>query len=222
MMLLYKTRDYEKAIMEGEEVLQNDPFCLEALHVVGLSSAMIDDHSRTISKLQQLVKLEPTYKKTNFLFLSIAYKKLGALEKAVHTLNVGISHFPGFADAYLYRGKLYLRLDRADLADQDFQQALQLGGDKVASFLGLADSAKVLRQYSKAIQFYTSVLQLKPSMIETIGIKKAQCLVEHNNLDQAIKYIKEVILLPFPLFLFPFHTYNSFKDPKNLEGKQFC
>ena len=83
----YKLKDYINASRIGEDILQKYPSLSEALYIVGLCCAMMEDNVKTVRNFERLVQLDPKYKRTVYLFLSIAYKKLGKLEKGVDALN---------------------------------------------------------------------------------------------------------------------------------------
>jgi tetratricopeptide (TPR) repeat protein len=107
MMSLYKSREYSEAIAVGRSILADNPTNLDALYIVGLSSSMLDRHEFTIKHFETLLGLQPTFKKNVYLFLSIAYKKLGKIEASFTILSKALRLFEDFFEAYVG----YLDLD---------------------------------------------------------------------------------------------------------------
>lgn len=101
MMSYYKSREYSEAITVGKSILTDDPMNLDALYIVGLSSSMLDRHEFTIKHFETLLSLHPTYKKNVYLFLSIAYKKLGEIDSSFAILNKALQLFDKFFEAYV-------------------------------------------------------------------------------------------------------------------------
>lgn len=103
MRNLYKSDNYEGAILKGEEVLREYPQDVDSLYIYGLSCSMVDRHEDAVQIFNKLIEIEPRYKKTKtvYLFLSIGHKKLGDMEKGVEVLDQAINNFPKFYEAYV-------------------------------------------------------------------------------------------------------------------------
>ena len=99
MMNQYKAKNYQNALFLGDEILGREPKKTSVLYIAGLASSMIEMHEKTVDYFTKLINLEPKYKKNVYLFLSIAYKKLGENTKAVRVLDSALHHFPLFNEA---------------------------------------------------------------------------------------------------------------------------
>jgi tetratricopeptide (TPR) repeat protein len=102
MMNFYKARDYNEAITVGRSILAQDSTNLDALYIVGLSSSMLDRQEFTINHFESLLSLHPTYKKNVYLFLSIAYKKIGKVDTSFDVLTRALKLFEDFFEAYVF------------------------------------------------------------------------------------------------------------------------
>lgn len=60
--------------------------------------------SKAVSDLEQLMKVCPDYRKTMFIVLSIAYRRVNDYLSAIRTLTKAIQKYPGYMEAYLARG----------------------------------------------------------------------------------------------------------------------
>lgn len=101
MMGYYKEKRYEKAIEMGEKVLQLSIDNVNALYITGLSCSMMEKHDKTIKYFSKLCEIKPKHKKNVYLFLSIAYKKIGEFENGVTTLETGLAIFKKFYEAFV-------------------------------------------------------------------------------------------------------------------------
>ena len=107
MMLKFKAKDYTQALNLGENILKVYPNHTDAYYIVGLSASMLDQHKTTIFNFEKLVNLDPKYKKTVYLFLSLSYKKIGDKESGIIILDKAVKNFPKFYEAYV---KIYFLL----------------------------------------------------------------------------------------------------------------
>lgn len=67
----------------------------------------------------------------------------GANERAIIDFSVAIRNRPGYRDAYLNRSLLYSRIGRQEDAEQDLEQAIQLGADRAAAEQELAQARRM-------------------------------------------------------------------------------
>lgn len=125
LMVLYKKKDYLGAISFAENILKDKPKSVNTLYVMGLSACMLHKHELTISSFKKILSIDPIYKKNMYLFISIAYKKLNDTENAMYILTEAINHFPNFYEAFIYRGKLYLKKRELKKSISDFAQAIE-------------------------------------------------------------------------------------------------
>lgn len=97
----FKLKDYSGAIQQGEQIISNQPSFCDAYYIVGLSASMLDQHQKTVTNFEKLVSMDPKYKKTVYLFLSLSYKKLGDKQSGISILDKAIKHFPKFYEAFV-------------------------------------------------------------------------------------------------------------------------
>ena len=100
-MMKFKAKEYNEAISCGEDILKSYPNHTDAYYIVGLSASMLDQHKKTIQNFEKLVSIDPKYKKTVYLFLSLSFKKLGDKESGINILDKAVKHFPKFYEAYV-------------------------------------------------------------------------------------------------------------------------
>jgi tetratricopeptide (TPR) repeat protein len=177
-MALYKKKDYDGAIKFANELLTTHPKSVNTLYVMGLSACMLHNHELTISSFKRILLIDPLYKKNMYLFISIAYKKLNDADNAIQILSEAIEHFPNFYEAYIYRGKLYLKKREVKNSIKDFGNSIDLNSTKCSGYIGLGDCYRIIGEYSAAIQNYSIVITKEDALFEIIALKRAICYIE--------------------------------------------
>jgi tetratricopeptide (TPR) repeat protein len=98
---MYNDGEFGEAMKLGEKVLEKEEKSLEALYFCGRCALMLDDHQKVVECFKNLLKLNPKFKKQVYLFLSISLNKLEKGDEAVRMLDLAISNFPNFYEAYV-------------------------------------------------------------------------------------------------------------------------
>ena len=62
-------------------------------------------------------------------------------------LNLCIRNYKNYYEAYIYRGKLYLKLKHYKKALADFDQAIHIDGHKQIAFVGKGDCLRLMEKY---------------------------------------------------------------------------
>jgi tetratricopeptide (TPR) repeat protein len=63
---------------------------------------------KAIADLEELMKICSDYRKTMFIVLSIAQRRINDYLSAIRTLSKAISKYPNYLEAYIARGQIYL------------------------------------------------------------------------------------------------------------------
>ena len=79
---------------------------------------------KAIQDLNDLIKQCPDYRKTMFIVLSIAYRRLNDYTGALRTLSKAIVKYPKYIEAYIARGQIYIFQKKWDKALNDFRVVL--------------------------------------------------------------------------------------------------
>ena len=98
---LYHAKKYAEALELGEELVKKEPTNYEALYVAGVCASSLKKHEKTITLLGSLVKLNPGFKQTAFLFLSVAQKMTGRLANGIQTLTTALEKYPAYYEAFV-------------------------------------------------------------------------------------------------------------------------
>lgn len=126
------------------------------------------------------------------------------LDKGIGCFQQVIDEDPGFADAYLGQGDIYLSKKDASLALEKFRQALsiyQANGDRF--FIGwtyykIGEAYYIQGEFDKSIDYYTKALQIKEKInrdIHVPGIYNRLSEIAHQQgqISKAIKYARKSV-----------------------------
>jgi tetratricopeptide (TPR) repeat protein len=91
-----------------------------------------------------IIDKNPLFKKNIYLLLAVGYKKLENIAQAIKMLNFCVQKFPKYYDAYIYRGKLFMKDKKYEKALQDFSYAIQLNDQRALGLLGKADCLRFM------------------------------------------------------------------------------
>lgn len=95
-----------------------------------------------------------------FAPLAEAYRKNGALERALELLDTGLAHHPGYVPAHIVRGRCHLDSGERALAELDFLCVAELDPENVIALKALADLAEEEGRTSDAIRRLESLLEI--------------------------------------------------------------
>ncbi|MFK8102898.1 MAG: tetratricopeptide repeat protein [Saprospiraceae bacterium] len=162
---LFKAKEFAAASVFYELVLHSDPKHDQALRYLGISHYELDKFNAAITVFEQLLQL-----KTNDLeareYRANAYVALGAYAKAILDYDHIIAVAPG-SIPYVNRARANFAVENFELAQADFNQALQFDEKDSEALAGKADIYYEKGQYEKALDFYSQSIaayQLDPSV----------------------------------------------------------
>jgi tetratricopeptide (TPR) repeat protein len=95
-----------------------------------------------------------------FAPLAEAYRKSGALARALELLDTGLAQHPGYVPAHIVRGRCHLDSGERALAELDFLCVAELDPENVIALKALADLAEDEGRTSDAIRRLESVLEI--------------------------------------------------------------
>lgn len=195
MMLFYKNKEFKNALSAGEAILKTDASNRDALYIIGLTGSMLELIDKSILSFEKLLELDPKYKKSVYLFLSISYKKKGDFQKGLKVLDKAIKYFPNFYEAYIYRAKMFLKLKQTKKAKNEFYKATKLDPKKLTAYAGLGDCNRIESDYKSAIENYSKLLEKEETYFEVLGLKRAICFIETKQYSKAQQDIAKVLKL---------------------------
>ena len=112
-----------------------------------------------------------------FALLTVAYRKMGLLDKARIVGESGLSKHPDFASGHVALGRVYLDLGEPEKASEHFRVATELASENILAHQLLAQSLLKLRQPKEALKAFKMVLLISPTdLTAQRAIKKLESL----------------------------------------------
>ena len=111
-----------------QRVLAREPTSRQALLHLGMIEAKLGNQAAAVSHYLALIQQEPDFMNA-YVQLANLHESVGDLEAAGQALTMGIRHEPTWAPGYLWRGKIYQKQEKSDMAETDFRRAIQLAPD---------------------------------------------------------------------------------------------
>ncbi|CAD8173712.1 unnamed protein product [Paramecium octaurelia] len=189
LLSLGQTEEAQKLF---ESILQvsNNP---EARYLNGLCHLSKSEFSEAIADLSLLIQQQPLYKRNAYILLAIAYKKFNCPNDALTTLTHAIKQFNKYFDAYIYRGKLLLKMKQYDRALKDFSSAVEIQPKKAIAYIGQADCYRYMNQPKYSVQACTQAIECEDSSFRQALVKRTLLYIDLKEYDLALLDIEAVL-----------------------------
>lgn len=93
----------------------------DALFYRAVSNLDFGQPAKAIADLSMLCEECPDYRKTMFIVLSIAYRRVNDFTGALRTLSKALMKYPKYLEAYIARGQIYIFQKKWEKALSDFR-----------------------------------------------------------------------------------------------------
>lgn len=100
-----KYKDAIKAFTKCQSINKSN---YDALFYRGVTNLDSGQPQKAIQDLNELTEICPDYRKTMFIVLSIAYRRMNDYTSALRTLSKAIFKYPRYLEAYIARGQIYI------------------------------------------------------------------------------------------------------------------
>jgi tetratricopeptide (TPR) repeat protein len=102
--VLLSDKRYKDAVKAFTKCLGVDKTNVDALFYRGVTNLDQGLPQKAIEDLSKLLEQCPDYRKTAFIVLSIAYRRINDYTQALRTLSKAIVYYPKYLEAYIARG----------------------------------------------------------------------------------------------------------------------
>lgn len=89
-------------------------------------------------------------------------------------LNKCIKNYPKYYEAYIYRGKMYLKIKEFKLAYDDFNRAIAIDSQKQIGYVGKGDCLRLMGNFENARAVYTEAINKKKNNVSLL-LRRAIC-----------------------------------------------
>lgn len=137
-------KKYKDASKMFSKSLQANKTNYDALFYRAVTNLDQELPEKAINDLEELIKICSDYRKTMFIVLSIAYRRVNDYLSAIRSLSKAIQKYPSYLEAYIARGQIYIFQKKWDKALNDFKTVLKYSPKNGMGYLGQGDSFKGL------------------------------------------------------------------------------
>ena len=146
---------FEEALPYYDEAL-DEKLEVNTLFGYGLTAYQAGYYHTAIEKFTELKALDPDYNSL-YLYLARSYEHEEQLEQALQTIKEGISHNEFQKELFFLGGKVAIKLQKEDEAEQFFLQALKLDPGYLEAALTLNKLYMTQERYSEILEIIKQV-----------------------------------------------------------------
>jgi tetratricopeptide (TPR) repeat protein len=195
----YQQKQYEKAIVEFEAIVKDQPKYEFGHRVLGLSYLSVRKYDRAISSFQKAVELTPD----NFVSLSglaLAYFNSGRYRQALGVLSGAERYAKTPRDQYrLYRTKGAAAFNLHDFpqAADSLKKAVAIQRGDANDLLQLGISYYHLGELDESSQFLSQVVAMRPNSVEAkkylaqLESARAVAAIDEGRYQEAVDILRE-------------------------------
>lgn len=167
----------------------------EAYYYRALVYTQMERFEDALADFNQALEQQPhfpqAYAARAAVYLSLD-RPASAIEDLNQAVQLGLNQDPG---VYLNRGQAYFRLDMYDLAERDFQRALELDPESPAVHFNLGTLYLQLGEEEQALEHFNRTLELDPAFAAAY-FNRAMALVHLGRTQEAIQDLEQFLLMP--------------------------
>lgn len=181
----HRSGNFDAAKKSYQKILEQDPKNIEALHLLGILEAQLQNFQASLQILQQAIALDP---QAAFLHNSIGnvYKNLGQLENAKNHYKQALQLEPNSATAHNNLANILLSQNDYDSAEQHYRKALDLKPDYADAHYNLGLLLTKKGNLSNEIGHLEKAIQLDPANVSAYN-QIAQLYIKQNNFEKALE-----------------------------------
>jgi tetratricopeptide (TPR) repeat protein len=144
-------KKYKEAIKAFQKSYGLNKQNYDALFYKGVAALDSSLPEKAIADFNELIEACPDYRKTMFIVLSIAYRRINDYTGALRTLSKAIAKYPRYIEAYIARGQIFIFQKKWDKSLSDFHIVISVAPDNGLGYLGQGDSLKGIGNYNGAL-----------------------------------------------------------------------
>jgi tetratricopeptide (TPR) repeat protein len=180
---ILRQKDYARAIPLLEELRTRRQDDVTLLNNLGAAYVDIDEVTQGVRTLRDALNYAPDHFSTH-LNLSLAYQKLGLMEKAVEHADMAIAANPFLPQAHERRGLALARLKRFAEADASLDTAIGFDATRVQSLYWSGLVKIELKSWGAAVETLEAALALSPRNLN-IHYALIHALMQNGDRDAA-------------------------------------
>ena len=191
--LYVDAKHYQKAMMELEVLLAEDPSDLDAQLRVALILGEQKEYPKAIDRLTQILKVRPAELKVRD-YLGYIYEESKDTQKAIETYNFNVQLEPTFFEGHLHLGVLYYRLKKFPEATEHLGRAVALNPKQPEAHVVLGLAYMQQEQYDKSAEVFEEGIRHNPRSAD-LHFNLGTAYDKLNRFDDVVRVMEAAIKL---------------------------
>jgi tetratricopeptide (TPR) repeat protein/uncharacterized membrane protein len=164
-LLLYESKQWEKALSKFEIVLKLQPNKYEALYHFAIVLSELDRHDEAVVSYNCALEIEPNDDRVLYN-RGIALDELSRYEEAIESYTQALKVNPIKEEAWCNKGIVLDKLGKHDESIENYSQAIEINPNDHASWNNRGYALNKLGKYEEAIDDFNYALAIKPNLPE--------------------------------------------------------
>lgn len=148
-----------------EQILAIQPTNADALHLLGVVAAQMQDPRRAVELLGRAIELQPNVAAA-YNNRGSALKELGRFDAALADFERAVALDARYAQAHFNRGVVLHELQQPAAALASYAQAIAVKPDFAGAYYNRGIVLRELRQFEAALASYDRAIAIKPDYVE--------------------------------------------------------
>jgi tetratricopeptide (TPR) repeat protein len=166
---LLESQEFGKAIIEFTKVINLDP-TLETPYIYrAVCHVNLEHHQEAVNDYDKAIQINP-HNPLSYIGRHKANMGLSENQQAIEDINkaIQLTHEKVIlAEAYLYRGNIYSKLEEYDLAIQDYNKSISLDPDERTAYFNRSSAYDALGEHDKAREDLDIIVELATAEDQT-------------------------------------------------------
>ncbi|MDR2966143.1 MAG: tetratricopeptide repeat protein [Treponema sp.] len=122
------------------------------------------------------------------------FQKTGDFDKAINEYTTAINLYPGFTEAFISRGNIWLKRNDYNRAIEDFSRAIRLDSGKaeIFNYRGFARSER--GEYAQAIEDFSRAISINQNYVDAL-INRSHSYYQTGNFNRVIEDCTRILNL---------------------------
>jgi len=190
-----KSQNYEQMIQTANEILEINPYDVDAINEIGFVNYKLGRFSDAISNYKKALFLDPTYT-DSMINLGIVYAVQGNYAEAHSLFKDVLKIEPKNTYAMFNQALAYTGQDNLSAANHEFEKLIGIDEQFYDAYLELAINNNDMKNYDTALLWANDLLSKEKDNIEAFFVK-GQILAQMDQHEEAIaRYDKALLIEP--------------------------
>ena len=189
----YRSGDLDRAAALCRELLAEDPFHVDALHLLGALASRTGDRDAAAGHLRQAISVAPRRADLHHTLGQVLHAA-GRLQEAAVSFRKAVELDPSFARAHHNLAEALRAAGALDAAEASYRQALAVGGPSGDTLAALGETLHAMDRAGEAVDVLRRAVQTVPDR-PAVHAELADAFQTLGRLDEAVEAYQAALAL---------------------------